>query len=83
MFVSMARIGACSAAMGVFCWAALRVLHFEQILRLWQRIGAFVFIIGAASGFYLGLAWILRCEELHEVYGVARRRDATGRGMET
>lgn len=83
MLSSIAKIGLCSAAMGIFCWAMLRVLHFEQFVRLWHRIGIFVFIIGAATGFYLALAWMLRCEELHEVYGIALRRDAAGRGMES
>ncbi len=83
MFSSFVKIGLCSAAMGVFCWGMVRVLHFEQMLRLWQRIGTFVIIISAATGLYLALAWMLRCEELHEVYGVARRRGAAGRGMES
>jgi hypothetical protein len=34
----------------------------------------FVALIVGATALYLAMAWLLRCREIHEVYGIALRR---------
>jgi hypothetical protein len=34
-------------------------------------------LIFGATALYLGLAWLFRCSEIHEVYGIATRRRAS------
>jgi hypothetical protein len=35
-------------------------------------------LIGGATVLYLALAWIFRCPEIEEVYGIATRRNREG-----
>jgi hypothetical protein len=37
-------------------------------------------MIGGATLAYLGLAWVFRCPEIHEVYGIAFRREGAEPG---
>ena len=77
---SMGKIAVCSAAMGVVCWTALRFSHFALITHFLTRLGVFSAIIAGATLVYLTLAWLLRCDEIHEVYGIAFRRDPAATG---
>jgi putative peptidoglycan lipid II flippase len=77
---SMGKIALCSAAMGVACWTALRFSHFALISDFLTRLGVFSAIIAGATLVYLALAWLLRCDEIHEVYGIAFRRDPAATG---
>jgi putative peptidoglycan lipid II flippase len=77
---SMGKIAVCSAAMGVVCWTALRFSHFALITDFLTRLGVFSAIIAGATLVYLALAWLLRCDEIHEVYGIAFRRDPAATG---
>lgn len=83
---SFIRIIAASTAMGVVCVAMLHFSKFDEIARLLPRVAIFVAMILAAILFYLGAAWLLRCPEMEEVYGIAcRRREpaAPTTGLET
>jgi len=77
---SMGKIAICSAAMGAVCWTSLRYSHFDSIEHFLTRLVVFVAMIGGATLTYLGLAWVLRCDEIHEVYGIAFRTDRTEAG---
>ena len=77
---SMGKIAICSAAMGAVCWTSLRYSHFDSIEHFLTRLVVFVAMIGGATLTYLGLAWVLRCHEIHEVYGIAFRTDRTEAG---
>jgi hypothetical protein len=44
------------------------------------RLIVFVSLILAATLTYLGLAWLFRCGELSEVYGIAFHRDGAVAG---
>jgi hypothetical protein len=44
------------------------------------RLVIFIAMIGGATLAYLGLAWLLHCDEIHEVYGIAFRRDPAETG---
>jgi hypothetical protein len=45
--------------------------------RFLVQLSIFTGLIVGATALYLGLAWIFRCHEIEEVYGIALRR---GRG---
>ena len=47
------------------------------------QLVVFVLMIVAATAAYLALAWLLRCEEVDEVYGIATRRDRESSGAPT
>lgn len=72
---SLSKIAICSAAMGAVCWTALWYSHFASIGHFLVRLAVFSCLILGATLIYLGLAWILRCHEIHEVYGIAVHRD--------
>ncbi len=44
------------------------------------RLIVFIAMIGGATLAYLGLAWVLRCDEIREVYGIAFHRDRAETG---
>ena len=75
ILLSISRIAVCAAAMGAICWVALRVSHFESYQSFLPRLGTFSALLLAAVCSYLGLAWLLRCGEISEVYGIAVHRD--------
>jgi putative peptidoglycan lipid II flippase len=77
---SLGKIAICSAAMGAVCWMTLRYSHFDLIGHFLTRLVVFVAMIGGAMLTYLGLAWLLHCDEIHEVYGIAFRRDPAESG---
>jgi hypothetical protein len=58
----------------------LRYSHFDLIQHFLTRLVIFIGMIGGATLAYLGLAWVLRCDEIHEVYGIAFRRDRAESG---
>jgi hypothetical protein len=76
----MGKIAICSAAMGAVCWITLRYSHFDLIDHFLTRLVVFIAMIGGATLAYLGLAWILRCDEIREVYGIAFHRDRAETG---
>jgi hypothetical protein len=45
--------------------------------RFLVQLSIFTGLIVGATALYLGLAWVFRCHELEEIYGIASRR---GRG---
>jgi len=68
---SVAKIALCSGAMGLVCWGALRYSQFDSIEQFVPRLLIFVGLIAASTLTYLGIAWLLRCDEISEVYGIA------------
>jgi putative peptidoglycan lipid II flippase len=80
VLLSMGKIALCAAVMGLVCWGALRFSQFDMIQYFFARLAVFVALIVSATLTYLGLAWLLRCDELSEVYGIAFHRDVAGAG---
>jgi putative peptidoglycan lipid II flippase len=72
---SAARVAVCAGIMGVGCWVGLRVSHFGRYEQFLPRLGIFLALILGAAGSYLALAWILRCTEIGEIYGITLRHD--------
>jgi putative peptidoglycan lipid II flippase len=79
ILASMGKIAICSAAMGAVCWTALQYSQFDLIDHFGTRLIVFVAMIAGATLTYLGLAWVMRCDEIHEVYGIAFRREAAAK----
>jgi putative peptidoglycan lipid II flippase len=76
---SFGKISLCSAIMGVACWVGLRYTQAAMNARFLIALLVFIGLLTGATALYLGLAWIFRCHEVEEVYGIAvRRRGAEG-----
>lgn len=80
ILASVGKIAVCSGLMGAMCWSALRYSQFDSIEHLLTRLSVFVALIGGATLSYLGLAWLMRCDEISEVYGIAFHRDRAQAG---
>jgi hypothetical protein len=38
----------------------------------------FAGLLGGATALYLALAWVFRCREMEEIYGIATRKNRSG-----
>lgn len=70
---SLSKVVVCSGLMGALCWAALRYSRFSSYQHFLPQLGLFTALIVGATVVYLGLAWLFRCPEIEEVYGIAVR----------
>ncbi|HEX8880093.1 MAG TPA: lipid II flippase MurJ, partial [Candidatus Acidoferrum sp.] len=77
---SFARISLCSAIMAAACWVGNRYTAFTLHSRFLVQLVVFAGLLAGATALYLALAWIFRCHEIEEVYGIAMRRTAGGEG---
>lgn len=75
ILASMFKIVICSALMGLATVVGLRFSHFSSYTRFLPQLGLFTALIFGATVIYLALAWLLRCHEIEEVYGIAVRRE--------
>ena len=64
--------------MGVMCWLGMKYTQFSLQAGFFTQLGVFTGLILGATVFYLGVAWLLRCHEIEEVYGIAVRRTTGG-----
>jgi len=75
LVISLSKMCICAAVMSGVCVLALRILHFDSLPHfLWQVLWL-VGVIAAAVVVYLGLARLLRCEELSELMLLLRRHE--------
>ena len=82
VIASLAKIGVCSSIMGIVCWSALQYSQFDDIVHFLPRLAVFAGLIVSATLTYLGIAWVLRCNEISEVYGIAFHSAAEGAGKQ-
>jgi putative peptidoglycan lipid II flippase len=75
---SFAKISLCSAIMAAACWVGNRYTAFTVHSRFLVQLVVFAGLLTGATALYLALAWIFRCHEIEEVYGIAIRRRAAG-----
>ena len=75
---SFGKISLCASIMGVACWFGNRYTAFTVQSRFLVQLLVFSGLIAGATALYLGLAWLFRCHEIREVYGIATRRTAGG-----
>jgi putative peptidoglycan lipid II flippase len=78
VFRSFAKISLCSGIMGVACAIANKYTAFTLHSRFLVQLFVFSATIAGATALYLALAWLFRCHEIQEVYGIALRRRASG-----
>ncbi len=79
IFRSFSKISLCAGIMGVACWFGNYYTGFAMHSRFLVQFFVFAGLIIGATALYLALAWLFRCHEIEEVYGIATRR-ATGAG---
>ena len=78
---SFSKIFLCAGIMGVACWFGNYYTTFTIHSRFLVQLLVFTGLITGATVLYLALAWIFRCHEIEEVYGIAtRRRVGSGDG---
>lgn len=75
---SFAKIALCSGFMGVACWFGTHYTGFTIHSRFLIQLLVFAGLIVGSTILYLLLAWMFRCHEIEEVYGIATRRRAGG-----
>ena len=75
ILISLFKISVCSAAMGGLCWAMLKFSGFLTYQRFWPQLIVFVLMISIATGAFIWFAWMMKCTEVEEVYGIVRRAD--------
>jgi len=75
---SFGKISLCAAIMGVGCWLGGKYTAFTMHSRFIVQLMVFTALIAGATGLYLGLAWVFRCHEIEEIYGIATRRKRGG-----
>jgi putative peptidoglycan lipid II flippase len=78
IFRSFGKISLCASIMGVACWLGNHYTAFTVQSRFLVQLLVFSGLIAGATALYLGLAWLFRCHEIREVYGIATRRTAGG-----
>jgi putative peptidoglycan lipid II flippase len=71
---SFSKISLCAGIMGVACWFGNYYTTFTIHSRFLVQLLVFTGLILGATVLYLALAWIFRCHEIEEVYGIATRR---------
>jgi putative peptidoglycan lipid II flippase len=76
VFRSFGKISVCAGIMGVACWIANYYTQFTVNSRFLVQLLVFSGMIVGATALYLALAWVFRCHEIHEIYGIASRRQA-------
>jgi putative peptidoglycan lipid II flippase len=73
---SFSKVSLCAGIMGVACWFGNYYTAFAIHSRFLVQLVIFAGLIGGATAIFLGLAWLFRCHEIEEVYGIATRRTA-------
>jgi len=76
IFRSFTKISLCAGIMGVACWFGNYYTGFALHSRFLVQFLVFAALILGATALYLALAWLFRCHEIEEVYGIATRRAA-------
>ncbi|MFY9805186.1 MAG: murein biosynthesis integral membrane protein MurJ [Candidatus Acidiferrales bacterium] len=72
---SFAKMIACAATMAAGCFAALKYSHFAAAEPLLARAALLFAMIALSTAIYFGLAWLLRCQELPELFLLLRRAE--------
>jgi putative peptidoglycan lipid II flippase len=68
---SFGKISVCAAVMGVACALALHYTQFTLQSAFAVQLIYFAGTVLGATLVYLAVAWMLRCSEVEEVYGIA------------
>lgn len=71
---SLLKIVAATAGMSVVTWFAFRMCDFAGHHSLWYYALLLTGLLLLSTSVYFALAWLFRCEELSDIYGIARRK---------
>jgi putative peptidoglycan lipid II flippase len=71
---SFAKIALCASIMGVACGFGTHYTEFTAHSRFFVQLLVFAGLLAGSTVLYLLLAWLFRCHEIEEVYGIAMRR---------
>ncbi len=74
ILASVARVSLASAAMGLACWAMLQASGFDLPHSLAWQVAVLAGMLAAATALFFVLARLLGCEEVRDLYGIARRK---------
>ncbi|MGD0962904.1 MAG: murein biosynthesis integral membrane protein MurJ [Candidatus Acidiferrales bacterium] len=77
---ALGKMGLCAVAMAMVTVATLNVANFAGVGHVLAQAGMLAGMIAGSVAAYLGLAWLLRCEELFEFLLLVRRSDAAVAG---
>ena len=72
---SVSKMAICAAVMAGACFGALRYSDFANMGHVLSQAGLLAAMILGSIAVYFGLAWILRCEELPELFLMLRRAE--------
>lgn len=72
---SLSKILICAGVMAVVCLSALRISNFSALPHLTYQVGWLSGIVVFSVAIYLGVARLLRCEELSELSLLFRRTE--------
>lgn len=78
---SFGKISVCAATMGVGCALALHYTQFTLQSTFAVQLAYFAGTILGATLLYLALAWLFRCAEVEEVYGIALQGASSAGGI--
>ncbi len=81
ILASLARSGVAAGIMGTLCWMGLNLAGFDSYSRFLPRLMIFAVLLLGATASYLVLAWVMRCDELSEVYGIAMNAERPAPSM--
>lgn len=74
VILSIIKSAIASMAMGAVCWYVIRIPGWYANQVFAKQLVAFCITLGLGIGAYFGLAMIMRCPELDEVWGIAVKR---------
>jgi putative peptidoglycan lipid II flippase len=74
---SLGKMALCAVAMSAVCFAAVKYSHLATLEHFLAKAAWLTGIIAVSAGIYFGLAWVLRCEELPELFLLLRRAEPT------
>ena len=80
ILLSAGKVSAATAVMGLACWSMLQASGFQQphplsgqVALSWQ-VTMLAGMLAAGILVFFGMARLLRCEEVSELYGIAKQR---------
>jgi len=79
MLASLGRTASCAVAMAVACVLLMRGYRSIPGDHFLAQAASLAAMIALAIGIYMGVAWLIRCEEVHDVIAFVRSTMLAGR----
>ena len=81
ILLSVTKASVATAVMGLACWGMLQAAGFEQPHSLSWQVAVLAGMLAGSILVYFAMARLLRCEEVSELYGIAKQRRIAGEGV--